>query len=84
MLCQTGVVVGAPYAGVGGYQRGAALGLDDGELETGRVYTVPGDLSWMPGSEGTQVNKSPFLSFVRTMRGRLPPSNSSQQHLELD
>jgi len=50
---ETGVVVGAPYAGVGGYQRGAALALDS-EMEAGHVYTVPGDLSWMPGSEGTQ------------------------------
>ena len=77
-------MVGAPYAGVGGYQRGAALALDS-EMETGRVYTVPGDLSWMPASEGTQVKKkSPFLSFVRITRGQLPPSTSSLQHLELD
>merc|ERR1719209_321149 len=52
-LCQAGVVVGAPYAGVGGYQRGAALALDS-EMEEGGVYTVPGDLSWLPGSEGSQ------------------------------
>ena len=78
MLCQAGVVVGAPYAGIGGYQRGAAVALDS-EMEAGGVYTVPGDLNWLPGSEGTQVKKSPFpfLSSVRTMRGRLPPSNSS-------
>ena len=62
VLCQAGVVVGAPYAGVGGYQRGAALALDS-EMEAGGVYTVPGDLSWLPGSEGTQV-KVPFLSFL--------------------
>ena len=47
-------MVGAPYAGVGGYQRGAALALNS-EMEAGGVYTVPGDLSWLPGSEGTQV-----------------------------
>ena len=63
VLCQTGVVVGAPYAGVGGYQRGAALALDS-EMEAGGVYTVPGDLSWLPGSEGTQV-KVPISIFCQ-------------------
>ena len=48
-------MVGAPYAGVGGYQRGAALVLES-EMEAGGVYTVPGNLGWLPGSEGTQVN----------------------------
>ena len=62
-LCQAGVVVGAPFAGVGGYQRGAALALDL-EMEAGGVYTVPGDLNWLAGSEGSQV-KVPFLSFFQ-------------------
>ena len=69
------MVVGAPYAGVGGYQRGAALVLDS-EMGVGGVYTVPGDLSWMPGSEGAQVTASLSL-MARTMRGRLPLSTSS-------
>jgi len=47
------VLVGAPYAGLGGYQRGAALALDF-DMEVGGVYTVPGDLAWLPGSEGSQ------------------------------
>ena len=47
-------MVGAPYAGLGGYQRGAALALDF-DMEVGGVYTVPGDLAWLPGSEGLQV-----------------------------
>ena len=55
-------MVGAPYAGVGGYQRGAALALDF-DMEVGGVYTVPGDLAWLPGSEGSQVCGSPLTGF---------------------
>ena len=55
-------MVGAPYAGVGGYQRGAALALDF-DTEVGGVYTVPGDLAWLPGSEGLRVCDCPLTGF---------------------
>ena len=55
-------MVGAPYAGLGGYQRGAALALDF-DMEVGGVYTVPGDLAWLPGSEGSQVGDCPLTGF---------------------
>ena len=32
-------------------------------MEVGGVYTVPGDLAWLPGSEGLQVCDCPLTGF---------------------
>ena len=32
-------------------------------MEVGSVYTVPGDLAWLPGSEGSQVGDCPLTGF---------------------
>ena len=32
-------------------------------MEVGGVYTVPGDLAWLPGSEGSQVCDCPIIGF---------------------
>ena len=64
-MAQAGLMVGAPYVGLGGHQRGAVLavtwpvevgGGGQAQGQAGGEHLVPGDHGWLPGSEGSQVS----------------------------
>ena len=53
-----GLVVGAPWTGRGGRQRGAVVRLEPGLDWEDREYTVPGDLDWtLSGRSGPNISK---------------------------